>query len=196
MDRKLRIGVITASVRQGRMGDKVGRWFASLAATRPQLEIVPIDLLDWPLPYYAHPKPPKVSETSYPTELEQRWVNTVTSLDAVVVVTPEYNHGYPPSLKNALDYAYTGWNAKPIAFVSYGGSSGGVRSVQQLRQVSIELQMAPIREEVNIPMIGRALNEQGQPSDAFHTTRANRVLDQLEWWALALLEAREKRPYV
>lgn len=195
MSRKLRIGVITGSVRQGRMGEKVARWFIDLAAPREALEIVPIDLLNWPLPHYAHPKPPKVVEATLPTELEQSWLKLITSLDGVVVVTPEYNHGYPAALKNALDYVYTPWNAKPIAFVSYGGSSGGVRSVEKLRLVSVELQMVPIREEVNIPFIGRAFDDQGRIADTFHTTRANSVLDQLTWWAQILVEAREHHPY-
>ena len=59
--------------------------------------------------------------------------------DGFIVITPEYNHGYPAVLKSALDALYAEWVRKPIAFVSYGGWSGGVRAVEQLRLVAIEL---------------------------------------------------------
>jgi NAD(P)H-dependent FMN reductase len=118
-------------------------------------------------------------------------VATIESLDAFIIVTPEYNHGYPASLKNALDYAYRGWNRKPVAFVSYGGVSGGIRAVQQLRQVAIELQMAPIREEVNIPFIHRALSEEGTPIDELPRKRLAAVFRDLEWWGTTLKAGRE-----
>jgi NAD(P)H-dependent FMN reductase len=76
--------------------------------------------------------------------------------------------------------------------VSYGGVSGGIRAVQQLRQIAVELQLAPLREEVNIPLLFRPLDESGRPSDPFFTTKADALLDSLTWWARALAEAREK----
>jgi NAD(P)H-dependent FMN reductase len=107
-------------------------------------------------------------------------------------VAPEYNHGYPAVLKNALDHVYAGWNKKPMGFVSYGGSSGGIRAVQQLRQVAIELQLAPLRDEVNIAFAMKALAPDGTPTEAMHQTRLETLLDELTWWGQALQVARAK----
>lgn len=163
-------------------------------AVRPDLAPSWIDLADWVFPYYPHPKPTKIAERAYGDEHERAWVELVARHDGYIVVTPEYNHGYPAALKNALDYAYVGWNRKPMAFVSYGGSSGGVRAVEQLRLVAIELQLAPIRDEVNIPFIGRALDPQGVPIDELHRKRLEAMLGELAWWARALKAARDQPP--
>jgi len=188
------IGLIVGSTRQARMGERVARWVQRAAANRPSMSIHWIDLVEWTFPYYPHTTPTKVAERSYQDERERAWAELVGRMDGFIIVTPEYNHGYPAGLKNALDYAYVGWNRKPVAFVSYGGSAGGVRAVQQLRQVAVELQLASIRDEVNIPFIGRALDEHGDPKDEFHRKRIDAVLTELTWWADALKAAREKPP--
>ena len=191
---KPKIEIILASVREGRWGEKVARWVHSVGAARPDLEATLLDLKDWPLPTYTLALPPMRAESTYTDPLARAWVARIAAADGFVVVTPEYNHGYPPSLKNVLDWAYTPWNAKPIAFASYGGAGGGIRAVQQLRQVAIELQMAPIRNEVNIPMVFTALGDDGAPKDAGVARRATAMFDQLAWWADALKNARERRP--
>lgn len=192
---KPRILVITASTREGRAGEGVAKWIQRVAAERTDAEFVPVDLKDFPLPFYAHAKSPKMIETQYPDPTERRWVETVNGADGFLIVTPEYNHGYPAALKNALDYVYAGWNRKPVAFVSYGGSAGGVRSVQQLRQVAVELQLIPVRAEVNIPMVFRAFGPDGNPTEPFLTTLAQNTLNELVWWAGVLKEARAKNPF-
>ena len=109
--------------------------------------------------------------------------------DGYVLVTPEYNHGYPASLKNALDHVYTEWVRKPVSFVSYGGPGGGARAVEQLRQVVIELQMAPLRQQVLIHRFWTKLGHDGFLSDG-HEDEATELLDELVWWAGALSTAR------
>ena len=185
------IGIIVGSTRQGRLGERIARWVEGQAKGRPGWNVEWIDLLDWVFPFYPHPTSPKVSEHSYPDERQRAWVALVERMDGFIIVAPEYNHGYPAGLKNALDFAYTGWNKKPVAFVSYGGSSGGVRSVQQLRQVVVELQMAPLRDEVNIPFVPRAIDEHGRPNDEFHQKRLETLLTELRWWTDALKAGRE-----
>lgn len=177
------------------MGEAVARWFSGLAAQRAGLEVVPLDLKELALPIYADRRHPKAAEADYAGEAARRWVELVRGCDAFAVVTPEYNHGYPPSLKNALDHVYAGWNGKPVGFVSYGGSSGGVRAVEQLRLVAVELQLAPVRDEVNIPFIGRALDDHGAPRDLHHAARAEALLDQLVWWGETLREGRRRAPF-
>lgn len=189
---KLKIGVIVASTRQGRLGERVARWVEATTRLHDRFEVEWIDLADWVFPYYPHPTPPKSAEGKYVDEREQDWVALIGRMDGFIIVTPEYNHGYPAGLKNAMDYTYAGWNRKPVAFVSYGGSSGGVRAVQQLRQVAVELQLAPLREEVNIPFVSRALDEQGAPKDDFHRKRLETLLTDFAWWAQTLKRGREK----
>jgi NAD(P)H-dependent FMN reductase len=191
---KVSVGVILASTREGRAGERVAKWVERVATKRQDLDVHLIDLLEWTLPYYRHPASPKIAEKTYADARERAWVERVASLDGFIVVTPEYNHGYPAALKNAFDYTYAGWNRKPIAFVSYGGSSGGVRAVQQLRQVAVELQMSAVRDEVNIPFVARAFDAEGAPSDAFQHKRLEALLDDLTWWTQTLKLGRERAP--
>ncbi len=187
-----KIAIIIASIREKRAGLKVGHWVYDIAKSRTDLVFELVDLKDWPLPMYAYAETTKTMEAKYTDELPRQWVEKVGSFDGYVVVTPEYNHGYPPSLKNAMDYVYEGWNRKPVAFVSYGASSGGVRAVQQLRQVIVELQMAPIRAEVNIPFVFRAFDEKDAlvvNADIYIKT-AQVMFDQLAWWATTLKTGR------
>lgn len=186
------IGIIVGSMREGRVGEKVARWVEAAARQREAFAVEWIDLAEWRLPYFAHPGSPKALEANYSDAREKAWVELVARQDAFIVVTPEYNHGYPPALKNAFDFTYSGWNRKPVAFVSYGGSSGGVRAVQQLRQVVVELQMAPLRDEVNVPFVGRALDASGVPTDAFQHKRLEALLDGLTWWSQTLKEGRAR----
>lgn len=126
----------------------------------------------------------------------QEMVDRLAEADAFVIVTPEYNHGYPASLKLALDAARAEWMAKPVAFVSYGGISGGLRSVEQLRQVCAELHMTSIRDGVSFHMCHGLFDEAGRLKDpAGPDAAASTMLDRLLWWAHALRDARTARPY-
>src|SRR5512138_1777447 len=137
-EKGLRVGVILASVREGRRGEAFARWIHGLIAERPGVAAELLDLRDWPLPAYALEDTPNAAEKAYPAgSLEARWRDTVAALDGYVIVTPEYNHGYPGQLKNALDAVYAAWGHKPVAFASYGGFAAGARAVEQLRLVAI-----------------------------------------------------------
>jgi NAD(P)H-dependent FMN reductase len=188
---RLRIGVILGSTREGRQGERVARWVLGLAQARPALEVELLDLKDFPLPFYPYPAPTLRMESQYADPVQRAWVEAVGRQDGFVAVTPEYNHGPSAVLKNALDFAYAGWNRKPMAFVSYGGSGGGIRAVQQLRQVAVELQLAPLRDEVNIPFVHRAFDPEGGLADPAHGKRAAALLDGLTWWAGALRAGRQ-----
>ncbi len=188
----LNVAVVIASTREGRMGEKVGRWVHAQASQRAGWTVELVDLLAWPLPNYAQPLPTKMAEKSYTDVRLKAWAELVAKFDAFLIVTPEYNHGYPAALKNALDHAYAGWNRKPVGFVSYGGTSGGVRAVEQLRQVAVELQLAPVRDEVNIPLIGKALDEAGAPREEFHGKRLAALVGELDWWGTTLKAGRER----
>ncbi len=184
---QMKIQIILGSTRQGRFGETVAKWFHGVAKAREDLETELIDLRDWPLPFFNEPRSPASGRYG---EEAKPWAEKIAEGHGYVVVTPEYNHGYPAVLKNAFDHIYQEWNYKPVAFISYGGSAGGARAVEQLRLVTVELQMAPIRETVVIPRARAAFNEQGQPTDPVLNDRANAVLNQIKWWAEVLHKAR------
>ncbi|MEJ7797511.1 MAG: NAD(P)H-dependent oxidoreductase [Solirubrobacteraceae bacterium] len=172
----LRLAVIMGSVRRRRFCPIVVNWFVGQAQRRDDLSVDVVDLALLPEPQAFAPR--------------------IDAADAIVVVTPEYNHGYPGPLKTAIDSASSEWNAKPIGFVSYGGLSGGLRSVEQLRQVFAELHAVTIRETVSFHGASARFDEQRTPrdSDAVNAAAAA-LLDQLSWWAHALRDARAARPY-
>ncbi len=195
MDTVIRVGVILGSVRDGRRGEGLARWIHGLVAERPDVSAELLDLREWALPAYASREPPSVAERSYaPGSLERRWAEKIASLDGFVVVTPEYNHGYPGALKNALDAAYSPWNHKAVAFLSYGGFASGARAVEQLRLVAVELRMVPVRDEVNVRLAGYAADERGHPADPVYARKAKAMIDDLLWWARVAREGRERRP--
>jgi NAD(P)H-dependent FMN reductase len=147
--------------RQGRFGEHVARWFLQHAQARPDLDVELVDLRDWPLPFFDQQMPPMMG--GYSDAAQQRWAQQVARADGYVLITPEYNHGYPAVLKNALDHVFAEWNGKPVGFVGYGGPGAGLRAVEQLRQVVVELEMVPMRQQVAIPNVYAAFDEQGRP---------------------------------
>ncbi len=186
-----RIGIVAASVREGRRGFAFAQWIHGIAAKRDGVAAELIDLRDWPLGPYEHKTMPALAEACYADgTLAQRWRDVVRGLDAFVFVTPEYNHGYPGQLKNAIDSLWPAWNHKPVAFVTYGGGANGARAAEQLMSVTIEVRMVPIRDQVNLRLMGLALDEHGMPTDEFYSKRAGLLLDELVWFSRVLRDAR------
>jgi NAD(P)H-dependent FMN reductase len=194
VDSTLKVGVILASTREGRRGEGFARWIQALLSERQGVATELVDLRDWRLPNYDHAAMPHVAEKSYVDPTARGWVEKVADLDGYVIVTPEYNHGYPGGLKNAIDHAFAAWANKPVTFVSYGGTAGGARAVEQLRLVAIELRMVPIRDEVNVRLIGVSLDERGRPTEEFYAKRAAATIDTLLWWTRVAKDGRERHP--
>jgi NAD(P)H-dependent FMN reductase len=190
MSAGVRIGVILASTRQGRRGEAFANWIQALVAERAGVEVELLDLKEYPLPAYAHEQMPPAIEKAYADDTARRWSEKIHALDGYVIVTPEYNHGYPGNLKNAIDHVHTGWWYKPVAFVSYGGTASGARAVEQLRNVAVEVRMVPVRGEVNIRLIGLQRDDAGRPADPLYPKFAKGMIDQLLWWASAAKHAR------
>lgn len=187
----LRIGIVIGSTREGRFGDKPAYWLHDIAKQRTELDFELIDLRDHPLPFFNEPMSPAWAPVN--NEAGQRWAAKLATLDGLIVVTPEYNHGPSAVLKNAFDYAYKEFGRKPIGFVGYGGV-GAARAVEQLRLVAIELQMAPVRNAVHIGMVEfLGVWQQGKTFEDYpHLAQAaNGMLDDIAWWATALKMARE-----
>lgn len=186
-----RLAVIVGSTRNGRFGPTVAAWFVSHARKRADLNVDLIDLAEARLPDVL-------------TDQDERLPDEVLALaprlaaaDAFVVVTPEYNQSFPAPLKTAIDWYYEEWNAKPVALVSYGRESGGLHAAAALRQVFAELHAVTIRDTVSLPRYWELFAADGSwpKATAECNTTVKSTLDHLSWWALALREARAKRPY-
>jgi NAD(P)H-dependent FMN reductase len=184
-DRPL-IQIIIGSTRARRAGEPVAKWLAQLATARGDLTAELVDLATMELPWLTSSTPPADERRE---QGAQEWAARIAAADGYVLVTSEYNHGYAAPLKNALDLLFAEWARKPVAFLSYGGASGGVRAVEQLRQVAVELDMVPLRRHVAIPAIFRRLDQQRNLIDP-PVNEAQVMLDDLVWWASMLADAR------
>src|SRR3954469_8832993 len=127
----LKLHVIIASTRPGRVGLPIGNWFEGAARRHGKLEVRLVDLAEVRLPMFDEPRHPRFQQ--YEHAHTKAWSTIVAEADAFVFVTPEYNYSAPPSLLNALDYVFREWHYKPVGLVSYGGMAGGTRAAQMLK---------------------------------------------------------------
>lgn len=188
-----RIAIIISSTRAARFGDKPARWIYEQAAARSDMEVELLDLRDFPLPFFDEVASNAWMPSS--SEAARRWQQTIARFDGFIFVVAEYNRTITAVLKNALDYAYPEWNRKAAAFVGYG-MVGGARAVEHLRQVSVELQMAPTRNGVHLQGADfLAAWQEGKPLSEFPYLAQNAatLLDELVWWSTALKTAREQQ---
>jgi len=182
---RMNLAVVIGSVREGRFGPTVANWFAEQARQHDAFTADVIDLAELDIPRSMASSPDTMG-----------FAARIGRADAVVVITPEYNHSYPGPLKTAIDSLGGEWHAKPVGLVSYGGLSGGLRAVEPLRVVFAELHAMTIRETVSFHGARGQFDRNGRPRDPEGANAAARaMLDQLEWWARALVEAKSVRPY-
>lgn len=171
--------IIISSTRPGRVGPSIAGWFEERARAHggfQTLEVV--DLAQLALPLLDEPNHPRLRR--YTRDHTHAWSAIVDRADAVVMVTAEYNYGYPAPLKNAFDYLNHEWRHKPIGFVSYGGVAAGTRAVQQLKQVVTAVAMMPVSVSVNIPFVAQFLDDDGVvQANEIMTTAAADMLDEL-----------------
>jgi NAD(P)H-dependent FMN reductase len=190
------ISVIVGSTREGRFSEKPAKWILQHLTKRPGVDARLLDLRDYPMPFFDQPAPPAMpGRPPYKDEVVQRWTAAIAQSDGFVFVTPEYNYGTSAVLKNAIDWVYPEWNRKAACFVSYG-SALGARSVQQLRETAIEVQMAPIRTSIHIPVATLWAHFQGGNVDAGLAeleSPAQMLIDDLLWWTAALKTARSAK---
>jgi NAD(P)H-dependent FMN reductase len=184
--------VIIASTRPGRVGLPIANWAISEIEKHGGFEIDVADLAVIDLPMLDEPHNPVHRNYTKPHTVA--WSKRVDAADAILIVTPEYNHGMPGSLKNAMDFLYHEWNYKPVAFVSYGGMSGGMRSVQMAKQVATTQKMMPLAEAVNIHMVPKYMHDGQFVPDETLENSLKRVLGELMRWATALRAMRVAQP--
>lgn len=179
MDSPIKVGLVYGSTRPGRFCDTIARWAATQIGARDNFALQNID-------------PAAAESEGDPLTLKKR----LADCDAFIVVTPEYNHGYPAPLKALIDSFGTEWHAKPVAFISYGGISGGLRAVEQLRLVFAELHAVTIRDSVSFAGAWEQFDANSVLRDPERAERSmNTMLNRLHWWAVSLAHARSIWPY-
>jgi len=182
--------IIIGSVRPARVGLPVAGWIESVARGDDRFEVTLVDLAEVDLPFLDEPEQPHLGR--YTHEHTKAWSRMVDAADAFVFVMPEYNAGYSPALKNALDFLSAEWKHKAVGMVSYGGVSGGQRGAQQLKTIMLQLNLMPVPAAVPIPFVSAMINDDGdfEPSEPV-ATGAGRMLDSIVEWDEMLRGKRE-----
>jgi len=182
--------VIVVSTRRGRAGVPLSDWIFQRAKAHAAFEVELVDLKQEDLPMFDEARHPRLRQ--YEHEHTQRWSAKIDAADAFIFVTPEYDHGTPPSLINALIYLVQEWAHKPVSFVSYGGPAGGTRAVQMVKPMLAALKMVVLHESVMAPMFSQSIDGEG----VFHASElqeagARSMLDALFEWTNVLAPMRD-----
>ncbi|MFD9039243.1 NADPH-dependent FMN reductase [Streptomyces bottropensis] len=185
----VRVTLVIGSNRTGRFGPVIAEWLLGRVRQHDGFEVDVVDVAEADLPTTFATTP---ESTARLAEITPK----LAAAEAFIVLTPEYNHSYPAALKNLIDWHFHEWRAKPVALVSYGGMSGGLRATEHLRQVFAELHGTTVRDTVSFHQAHAAFDETGHLKDpSAPNSAAHVMLDQLSWWAHALREAKKRRPY-
>jgi len=173
------VKVIMGSVRPNRAGEAVTRWVLDEAARRSGgVDYEVVDLRDLNLPFMDEAMPP-ASGAPYAHEHTKAWSRVIDAADGFIFVTPEYNQGYSPALKNAVDYLYSEWKDKPAALVGYG-ADGAAKAIRQLRQVLAFVGLKLQDGQVGIEKIWEAVDENGRVKGEYVRGDLPELLDQFE----------------
>lgn len=190
---KPKIAIIISSTREGRFADKPAQWLLEKAKARSEFDVEIVDLRDFDLPFFDE----VASNAWVPTQDPKAvaWQNKIGEFDGYIFLVAEYNRSITGVLKNALDQAYVEWVRKPAAYVGYG-SVGAARAIEQLRLISVELQMVPVRQGVHIggsdffTVWSGGKNEPMETIEPAVGPSLNDLFENLAWWANTTKAAR------
>jgi NAD(P)H-dependent FMN reductase len=184
-EKPVKLMIIIASTRPGRVGLPVGQWFTGRVEERGGFDIDLVDLAEIGLPFMDEPNHPRLGQ--YTKQHTKDWSARVDAAEAFVFVMPEYNYGFNAPLKNAIDYLLHEWQYKPVGFVTYGGIAGGTRALQLIKPVLSSLKLTPVTEAVNIPFVAQYINEEDRfvPNDSVERAVPT-MLKELRRWAETL----------
>jgi len=185
MTDKLNIGIVVGTPRDGRFADRALEWFEVKIAARDDLTYEVLDLRDAALPFFDEVAPPAAKPVT--NVAAQAWEKKLEECDGFIVLTAEYNHSIPATIKNAFDYAFKGWHRKPIGTVGYGGV-GAARAVEHLRLIAVNFGMVPVRGAVTIGGADFVKASQGTPIGELgdHLNGPTKeLLDDMVFWGRA-----------
>lgn len=186
-DKKLFIPIILGTPRKARESENVARWLHKKMEEHGEIETQLFDVCDFDIPH-----------GEYGQEIKDRfpdWRDAMTRADGLVIVTPEYNHGYPGSLKSVLDLLLKEYIHKAVAFVGVSAQVwGGTRVIEACVPMVRELGLAVTFTDLNFPRISDKFDDEGNLLDPAYETRAKAFLDELVWMAKTLRWGRENVP--
>ena len=183
----LKIPILLGTNRKLRLSAHVANWLLSQLQQRAGIESELFDVADFDLPKDDYGQ--EIKE-SFPT-----WRDAIVAADGLILVTPEYNHGYPGSLKSVLDLLLLEYVHKPVALVGVSaGPWGGTRVIESLVLVVRELGLTVTFTDLNFPRVHKTFSEDGILLDSSYDNRAREFFDELEWMARTLRWGRENVP--
>ena len=177
----VKISMIVGSTRATNTGKLIAQNIQKLLQNRSDITIEIIFIGDYQLPFYTDAQSPASRKQEIADPVFKKWSDCIKSAQKFIIISPEYNAGYPAALKNALDCLYAEWNHKPVGFVGYsGGPSGGTSVIAQLQQVAGGLEMIPVATSVKIPQSWKAFTPQGDLVGASDIAKdLNTMVDEL-----------------
>lgn len=183
------IAIISSSVRIGRQSHRVAQYFFNYI-TENQLataEILDLKAFNFPI------SEERLSRLTEPSESIKLFAEKIKNANAVIVVTPEYNHSIPASLKNAIDLLYDEWFRKPIGLATVSaGSFGGLNVLTQLQTIFLRVKAVPSPAIFPVPTVAKNFDENGAPADPATTDkRAAAFVRELLWFAEASRRMRD-----
>lgn len=181
-----KIAIISASVRNGRNSHRVALYFKNYLTEHQLAEPQIIDLKAYNFPIFEE----RLRFISNPTAAMLSLAETVTNADGIIVVTPEYNGGYPASLKNVTDLLYAEWKRKPIAIATVSaGAFAGTQVITSLQFSLWKIGALTVPAMFPVATVEKTFDENGQPADQEATDkRAAVFINELMWW----VEAKQK----
>ncbi|RZS59674.1 NAD(P)H-dependent FMN reductase [Microcella putealis] len=181
--------IVVGSVRPGRIGLPIAEWVRSRVEEAGH-DVDFADLKELALPFLDEPSHP--IKRDYQHAHTRVWSARVDAADALIFVTPEYNHSYSPALKNAIDYLYTEWQAKPVGFVSYGGQAGGLRGVNSIEPVLSSVGLVKVPTEVALSGAAKQVQDGAFAADERQANGLDALIAQVVAYGEALrpLQAR------
>jgi NAD(P)H-dependent FMN reductase len=187
VDAKLNLPVLLGTNRKLRKSAFVARWLAGEMQKRPDIETRLFDVADFALPH-----------DDYGQEIKDQfpeWRDAIIQADGLVIVTPEYNHGYPGALKAVLDLLLREYVHKAVAFVGVSaGPWGGTRVIEAMVPMVRELGLAVCFADLNFPRVQTVFDDQGKLLDAAFEQRAATFLEELMWMSRVLKWGRANVP--
>jgi NAD(P)H-dependent FMN reductase len=173
------VGVIIGSVRTGRMGKPIADWVMKMGELhKGDLAFKLLDLKDIDLPFMDEPAPPMMTD-DYAHEHTRRWSGMIKACDALIIVAPEYNGGYAPVLKNAIDFLYKEWAGLTVGIVAYSGG-GPKNSIRQIREILDRVGMNVLDHTVTIGNVWEAIDETGNVKSESMRGDINEIFTGLE----------------
>jgi NAD(P)H-dependent FMN reductase len=184
---KLNLPVLLGTNRKERKSIHAAKWVADEMQKRADIESRLFDVSQFSLPHDDYGQGIK---DQFP-----EWRDAIIQADGLVIVSPEYNHGYPGALKGVLDLLLREYIHKAVAFVGVSaGPWGGARAIEAMVPMVRELGLAVTFTDLNFPHIQKQFDEQGNLQDSAYQQRVKDFLDELVWMSRTLKWGRENVP--